>query len=42
MQKSEIVTIQIDIEDDDSSDIAFKEVERKYGRDDALVNEAGV
>ena len=39
--KSEVVPIQIDIEDDTSIDKAFKEVESKYKRVDALVNNAG-
>jgi len=39
--KSEIVPLQIDIEDDTSIDNAFKEVESKYGKVDALVNNAG-
>lgn len=39
--KSEIVPIQIDIEDDASIENSFKEVESKYGRIDALVNNAG-
>jgi NAD(P)-dependent dehydrogenase (short-subunit alcohol dehydrogenase family) len=39
--KSEVVSIQIDIEDDSSIENAFKEVESKYGRIDALVNNAG-
>lgn len=38
---SEVVPIQIDIEDDASIEKAFKEVESKYGRVDALVNNAG-
>jgi NAD(P)-dependent dehydrogenase (short-subunit alcohol dehydrogenase family) len=39
--KSEVVPIQIDIEDDVSIEKAFKEVESKYGRIDTLVNNAG-
>ena len=39
--KSEVVPIQIDIEDDASIDTCYKEVESKYGRVDALVNNAG-
>ena len=39
--KSEVVPIQIDIEDDSSIENAFKEVESKWGRVDALVNNAG-
>lgn len=39
--KSEIIPLQIDIEDDASIEMAFKEVESKYGRLDALVNNAG-
>jgi NAD(P)-dependent dehydrogenase (short-subunit alcohol dehydrogenase family) len=39
--KSEVVSIQIDIEDDSSIENAFKEVESKYGHIDALVNNAG-
>ena len=40
--KSEVVPIQIDIEDDASIEKAFKEVERKYGRLDGMVNNAGM
>jgi len=40
--KSEVVPIQIDIEDDTSIENAFKEVESKYKRVDALVNNAGL
>jgi NAD(P)-dependent dehydrogenase (short-subunit alcohol dehydrogenase family) len=39
--KSSVVPIQIDIEDDSSIEKAFKEVENKYGRVDALINNAG-
>jgi NAD(P)-dependent dehydrogenase (short-subunit alcohol dehydrogenase family) len=39
--KSTVVPIQIDIEDDASIEKAFKEVESKFGRVDALVNNAG-
>lgn len=39
--KSEIVPLQIDIEDDTSIENAFKEVESKWGRVDSLVNNAG-
>jgi NAD(P)-dependent dehydrogenase (short-subunit alcohol dehydrogenase family) len=39
--KSEIVPLQVDIEDDASIDNVFKEVESKYGKVDALVNNAG-
>jgi NAD(P)-dependent dehydrogenase (short-subunit alcohol dehydrogenase family) len=39
--KSEIVPLQIDIEDDNSIENVFKEVETKYGKVDALVNNAG-
>jgi FlaA1/EpsC-like NDP-sugar epimerase len=39
--KSELVPIQIDIEDDASIEKAFGEVESKYGRVDTLVNNAG-
>lgn len=39
--KSEIVPLQIDIEDDASVENAFKEVESKYGKVDALINNAG-
>jgi NAD(P)-dependent dehydrogenase (short-subunit alcohol dehydrogenase family) len=38
---SEVVAIQLDIEDDASIDAAYKEVESKYGRLDTLVNNAG-
>lgn len=40
--KSEVVPIQIDIEDDASIEKAFKEVESKYGRLDGMVNNAGM
>jgi NAD(P)-dependent dehydrogenase (short-subunit alcohol dehydrogenase family) len=39
--KSDVVPIQIDIEDDASIENAFKEIESKYGRLDSLVNNAG-
>jgi NADP-dependent 3-hydroxy acid dehydrogenase YdfG len=39
--KSEIVPIQIDIEDDASIEKAFKDVESQYRRVDALINNAG-
>lgn len=39
--KSEIVPLQIDIEDDNSIQSAYKEVEGKWGKVDALVNNAG-
>ncbi|KAF2113384.1 hypothetical protein BDV96DRAFT_496435 [Lophiotrema nucula] len=39
--KSEIVPIQIDIMDDASIEKCHKEVESKYGRVDALINNAG-
>jgi NAD(P)-dependent dehydrogenase (short-subunit alcohol dehydrogenase family) len=39
--KSNVVPIQIDIEDDVSIENAFKETESKYGRLDSLVNNAG-
>jgi NAD(P)-dependent dehydrogenase (short-subunit alcohol dehydrogenase family) len=39
--KSKVVPVQIDIEDDSSMENAFKEIESKYGRIDALVNNAG-
>jgi NAD(P)-dependent dehydrogenase (short-subunit alcohol dehydrogenase family) len=39
--KSSIEAIQIDIEDDASIESAFKHVETKHGRIDALVNNAG-
>lgn len=38
--KSEIVALQIDIENDKSIEEAYKEVESKYGKVDALVNNA--
>jgi NAD(P)-dependent dehydrogenase (short-subunit alcohol dehydrogenase family) len=40
--KSEIVPIQIDIEDDASIEKTFKDVESQYGRVDALINNAGM
>jgi NAD(P)-dependent dehydrogenase (short-subunit alcohol dehydrogenase family) len=39
--KSEVVPVQIDIEDDASIEQAFTEVESKFGRIDTLVNNAG-
>ncbi|KAJ4363518.1 hypothetical protein N0V83_009813 [Neocucurbitaria cava] len=39
--KSEVIPLQIDLEDDTSIDNVYKEVESKYGRVDALVNNAG-
>jgi NAD(P)-dependent dehydrogenase (short-subunit alcohol dehydrogenase family) len=39
--RSEIVPLQIDIEDDTSIENAFKEVESRYGKVDALINNAG-
>ncbi|PSN69309.1 NAD(P)-binding protein [Corynespora cassiicola Philippines] len=39
--KSEIVPLQIDIESDESIENAFKEVESKFGKVDALINNAG-
>ena len=39
---SNIVPVQIDIEDDNSIETAFKEVYSKYGKVDALVNNAGM
>ena len=39
--KSEVIPIQIDIEDDASIDAAVKEVESRYGRIDTLLNNAG-
>jgi NAD(P)-dependent dehydrogenase (short-subunit alcohol dehydrogenase family) len=39
--KSEIVALQIDIEDDASIDKCFKRVASEYGRVDTLVNNAG-
>jgi len=38
---SELSSVQIDVQDDDSIESAFKEVEKKFGRIDALVNNAG-
>jgi NAD(P)-dependent dehydrogenase (short-subunit alcohol dehydrogenase family) len=40
--KSEIALIQIDIEDDASIKSSYKVVETKYGKLDALVNNAGM
>ncbi|KAF2492516.1 NAD(P)-binding protein [Lophium mytilinum] len=39
--RSKLFPIQVDIEDDDSITTAFTEVQSKYGRLDALVNNAG-
>jgi NAD(P)-dependent dehydrogenase (short-subunit alcohol dehydrogenase family) len=39
--KSEVVALQIDIEDDESIEKAYTEVESKWGKVDALVNNAG-
>lgn len=39
--KSNIEPIQINIEDDDSIDNAVKEVQSKFGKVDALINNAG-
>ena len=39
--KSEVVPIQIDIEDDASIENAFNEIKSKYGRVDSLINNAG-
>ncbi|KAF2798130.1 NAD(P)-binding protein [Melanomma pulvis-pyrius CBS 109.77] len=39
--KSEVVALQIDIEDDKSIEESYKEVESKYGKVDTLVNNAG-
>jgi len=39
--KSEVVALQIDIEDDESIEKAYKKVESKWGKVDALVNNAG-
>jgi NAD(P)-dependent dehydrogenase (short-subunit alcohol dehydrogenase family) len=39
--KSYIVPVQIDIEDDASIESAFKDIESKHGRVDALINNAG-
>jgi NAD(P)-dependent dehydrogenase (short-subunit alcohol dehydrogenase family) len=39
--QSKLFPIQIDIEDDNSIEAAFKEVQTKFGRLDALVNNAG-
>lgn len=39
--KSEIIPLQIDIEDDESIVNAYNEVEQKWGKVDALVNNAG-
>ncbi|KAF2264030.1 NAD(P)-binding protein [Lojkania enalia] len=38
---SEVVPIQIDITDDDSISNAYKEIESKFGKVDALINNAG-
>ena len=39
---SKLWPIQIDIEDDDSIHKAFEEVQEKFGKVDALVNNAGI
>lgn len=39
--KTEVIPVQIDIEDDESIEKAFKEVESKYGKIDTLINNAG-
>jgi NAD(P)-dependent dehydrogenase (short-subunit alcohol dehydrogenase family) len=39
--KSSVEAVQIDIEDDESIEKAFEEVKGKWGRVDALVNNAG-
>ena len=39
--KSTVEAVQLDIEDDASIEAAFKHVETKYARIDALVNNAG-
>ena len=39
--KSEVVPLQVDIEDDESVQKAFQEVESTYGWIDMLVNNAG-
>lgn len=38
---SEVTPIQVDIEDDDSIEKAFQEVQSKYGKLDVLLNNAG-
>lgn len=38
---STISSLQVDIEDDDSIQKAFEEVQSKFGRIDALINNAG-
>jgi NAD(P)-dependent dehydrogenase (short-subunit alcohol dehydrogenase family) len=38
---SKVWPLQVDIEDDDSIQTAFEEVKTKFGRVDALVNNAG-
>jgi NAD(P)-dependent dehydrogenase (short-subunit alcohol dehydrogenase family) len=40
--RSKLHPIQIDIADDNSIEAAFQEVQTKYGRLDALVNNAGM
>ena len=40
--KSEVVPLQIDIDDDASIENALREVESKWGRVDALINNAGM
>lgn len=39
--KSEVVPVQIDIENDDSISKAFDEVKGKFGKLDTLINNAG-
>jgi len=39
--KNEVLALQVDIEDDESIERAFKEVQEKWGRLDGLVNNAG-
>jgi NAD(P)-dependent dehydrogenase (short-subunit alcohol dehydrogenase family) len=39
--QSKLFPIQVDIEDDNSIEAAFKEVQTKFGQLDALVNNAG-
>lgn len=40
--KSDVVPIQIDIEDDASIENAFKNIESNYGHIDSLINNAGM
>ena len=40
--KSDVVPIQIDIEDDGSIENAFKNIESNYGHIDSLINNAGM